>query len=145
MKAHQGLIAAGCLGIVAAFGTDAGGSSPAVLEVTTECHAQSNNDGCETWVACPPGTTIRTARAACNLEYGPVTDEQLSSVEQGHVEVVRRSDHVDEGSCWLGTAQVGSGRVTVANIVGLTGVTVGCQEHDKNGGDCQIRGSLHCE
>jgi len=145
MKHFRGLIAGGCLGILVAFGASAAGSSPTSLEVTIECRVETNNDGCETRVSCPAGTTIRTARAACNLEYGPVSDKQLSSVEHGYVEVVRRSDHVDEGQCWLGSSQVDRGRVAIADVVGLTSVSVGCQEHDKNGGDCQIRGSLFCE
>jgi hypothetical protein len=145
MKTLHGLTATGCLGIVAAFGVGAAGSSPVVHEVTVECRVQRDNDGCETWVECPQGTRIRTARAACNLEHGAVTDEQLSAVEQGYIEVIRRSDHVEQGNCWLGTSHVHSGRVATAALAGLTGITVGCQEHDKNGGDCQIRGSLQCE
>ena len=139
------LIARGCLGVMAAFAASVAGSSPASREVTIECRVESNNDGCEKRVDCPPGTTIRTARAACNLEYGPVSDSRLSAVEQGYIEVVRRSDHVDEGQCWLGDTRVDGERAALANVVGLTRVSVGCQEHDKNGGDCQIRGSLYCE
>ncbi len=145
MKHLRGLIAVGCLGIVAAFGASAAGSSPALHEVAIECRVRSSNDGCEKSVGCPPGTTIRTARAACNLEHGPVTEEQLSSVELGYVEVVRGSDHVEEGRCWLANNQVGSGRVAMVDVVGLTRVSMGCQEHDRNGGDCVIRGSLYCQ
>jgi len=145
MKQLRGISAAGCLGIVAAFGASAAGSPPTLHEVTIDCGVTSNNDGCEKRVECPPGTTIRSARAACNLEYGSVTDEQLSSMEPGYLEVVRRSDRVEQGSCWLGSSQVEDGLVATAAIVGLTGVSIGCQEHDKNGGDCEIRGSLYCQ
>jgi hypothetical protein len=144
MTHHHGLIAV-CLGLAAASGASSAGSSPARQQVTIDCKVSSSNDGCEKIVGCPEGTKIHTVRAACNLEHGSVTDEQLSSVEQGHIKVVRRSDHVDEGSCWIGTSQVGSGQVAVADILELTRVSVGCQEHDKNGGDCQIRGLLYCE
>lgn len=145
MKHLHRLIAVGCLGLAAAFAAGNAGSSPALQEVTIECRVSSSNDGCEKIVGCPSGTKIRTARAACNLEYGSVTDEQLSSVEHGYIKVVRRSDHVEEATCWVGSSRVGSGQVAIADIVELTRVSVGCQEHDKNGGDCHMRGSLYCE
>jgi hypothetical protein len=91
----RGFIVAGCWGVVAAFGASAAGGSPVPHEVAVECRVKGRNDGCEKRVDCPAGTTIRSARAACNLEHGRVKDEQLSSVEQGYVEVVRASDHVD--------------------------------------------------
>ena len=145
MKRLRGFIAAGCLGLVAALAASAAGGSPGRHEVSFECRVRSSNDGCESRVECPAGTTLRAARAACNLEHGAVSDEQLARVEQDNIEVVRASDHVDEGKCWLGSSQVESGRVAVAAVAGLTGVVVGCQEHDKNGGDCVIRGSLYCQ
>src|SRR5690349_4600284 len=125
MKRLRGPSAAGWLGLATALGASDAGSAPAVREVTIECSVSSNNDGCEKVVACPSGTEIRTARAACNLEYGSVTHEQLSSVEQGHLKVVRRSDHVEEARCWVGTSEVGSGQVAIAAIAGLTRVSVG--------------------
>jgi hypothetical protein len=145
MKHSHRLIAAGWLGLVATFGASDAVSSPAVKEVAIECRVSSSNDGCDKVVDCPPGTRVRTARAACNLEYGAVTDEQLSSVQRGYLKVVRSSDHVDEARCWVGTNQVGGGQVAIADIRERTRVSVGCQEHDRNGGDCHIRGSLYCE
>jgi hypothetical protein len=120
-------------------------SSPAVQEVPIDCNVSGNNDGCEKTVACPSGTKIRGAVAACNLEYGLVTDDQVSSVAQGYIKVVRASDHVDEGGCWVGGNRLDSGQEAIANVAALTAVTIGCQEHDKNGGDCDIRGFLYCQ
>jgi hypothetical protein len=145
MKHLHGISAVAGLGLVVAFGASAAGGSPALREVPLDCRVEGSNDGCENTVACPSGTTIRTARAACNLEHGPVTGEQLDAVEPGYLEVVRRSDHVDEGRCWLGHERIESGRVALAEVVGHTHVSLGCQEHDRNGGDCQIRGSLYCQ
>jgi hypothetical protein len=141
----HGLRAAGCLGLAAAFGARDAGSSPAVQEIPIECSVRSNNDGCEKIVGCPSGTAIRAARAACNLEHGSVTNEQLLSVQRGYIKVVRGSDRVDDARCWVGSSEVYSGQVAIADIAGLTRISVGCQEHDKNGGDCHIRGSLYCE
>ncbi len=145
MNLPDRLIAAGSLGLALTLGASSATSSPAVYELDIECRVSTNNDGCQTTVACPQGTKIRSARAACNLEYGPVSDENVSSVEEGMLKVVRPSDHVDEGQCWIGTNQVTSGEVAVSEIAALPSVTVGCQEHDKNGGDCHIRGTLYCE
>lgn len=144
MKHLRKLGAVGCLGTVVALAASAASGAPVPHEVAIECGVRSSNDGCASTVTCPAGTTIWSASAACNLEHGPVTDEQLARVEPGYVEVVRRSDHVEEGRCWVGGNLVESGRVALADVVGQKGVSVGCQEHDRNGGDCQIRGSLYC-
>lgn len=145
MKYGHGFIAAGSLGIVAALGANPASGSPPLHEVLTECRARGSNDGCEKMVECPLGTTLRAATAACNLEHGPVTDEQLSSVKRGYLEVVRPSDQVDEGKCWLANNQIERGRSAIAAIAGQRGVSLGCQEHDRNGGDCQIRATLYCQ
>lgn len=145
MKHLHVLSVFGCLGLVVAFAASAAGGSPVVHEVAIDCWVKGSNDGCEGTAACPSGTTIRTAKAACNLEHGPVTSDQLKAVEPGYLQVVRRSDHVEEGRCWLGNDRLESGRLAVADSVGHTQVSLGCQEHDRNGGDCQIRGSLYCQ
>jgi hypothetical protein len=139
------VVTAGCFGIAGTFGVTGVSSLPALQEVALECNVKSNNDGCETTVSCPSGTKVKTAVVACNLEHGSVTDEQLSAVAKGYIQVVRPSDHVDEGSCWLGSHRVSSGQVAITDITTLTSVSLGCQEHDKNGGDCHIRGSMYCE
>lgn len=141
----RGFGAVGGLGMVVALEASAASGAPMPHEVAIECGVRGSNDGCANTVSCPSGTTIRSARAACNLEHGPVADEQLAGVEPGYVEVVRRSDHVEEGRCWVGGNLVERGRVALADVVGQKGVSVGCQEHDRNGGDCQIRGSLSCQ
>ena len=145
MKQLRGLSVAGCVGIVVAFGGSASGSSPTLSEVKFECGVQGNNDGCEKTIACPAGTTIKSATAACNLELGAVRDGQLATVEEGFIEVLRASDHVDEGRCWLGWSQTEDGVLSLADNLGLSAVAVGCQEHDKNGGDCEVRGSIYCQ
>src|SRR5687768_5782916 len=124
MKHLHGFVAAGCLGLAAAFGASDAGSSPVVQELTFECSVKSSNDGCEKIVSCPSGTKTRAARAACNLEHGSITDEQLSSVARGYLEVVRSSDHVDEAACWVGSSRAISGQVAIAGSVGLTRVSV---------------------
>ncbi|HEY3237901.1 MAG TPA: hypothetical protein VGJ84_24490 [Polyangiaceae bacterium] len=139
------LITAGCFGTIAVLSVGDVRSQPAAQEVAIDCNVSSNNDGCETTVSCPAGTTIHSAVAACNLEFGLVSAEQLSSIEQGNLQVVAPSDHVEEGNCWIGSNSLRSGAQVIEGIEGQTSVTIGCQEHDKNGGDCDIRGSLYCQ
>ena len=139
------LVTVAAIGVAAAFIVGDVRSAPAPATVPIECAASGNNDGCETTVSCPEGTTIRGARAACNLEWGSVTDRRLSKVPDGVIEVVKPSDHAEEGSCWVGSTTLGVDRATIRGVAKRTSVNVGCQEHDENGGDCQIRGSLRCE
>src|SRR6185436_13680090 len=94
------LMTLGCFAAAGALASGDAWSTPRVQQVSIDCATTTNNDGCERAVTCPSGTRVLSAVAACNLEYGPVTDEQLASVPVGHMKVVRRSDHVEEGNCW---------------------------------------------
>lgn len=145
MHTFEKLVTAAGIGTAALFIIGDVRSAPEARTMPIECAVSKNNDGCETTVSCPTGATIRGISAACNLEWGSVSDQQLSKVPDGIIEVVRPSDHVDEGTCWVGSTILSEGRATVGGIAKRTSVKLGCQEHDKNGGDCQIRGLLRCE
>src|SRR5262249_4172234 len=122
------LIAAGCFGTIAVLSVGDVRSQPAAQEVAIDCNVTGNNDGCETTVSCPAGTTIHSAVAGCNLEWGLVSAEQLASIAQGNIQVVVPSDHVEEGNCWIGSNSLRSGALAIEGIEGLTSVTIGCQE-----------------
>lgn len=145
MKHSNGFTLVGCVGLVVAFAASAANGTPAPGEVPFECNVNSNNDGCEAAVACPSGTKVSSAQVACNLEYGLISEERLASVEPGYVEVVKPSDQVEHGRCWLAKTSVGSGRAELVDLVGQKAISFGCQEYDRNGGDCHIRGVLSCE
>jgi hypothetical protein len=134
------LAVAGCLVTAVGFAAD---SPPAPVEF--DCQVSGDNDGCEKKVRCPGSSRIKRVRAACNLEWGTVSDAQLAAVPDNRIRVVRPSDHVSEGSCWIGPNVLGSGELAATGVRGKRSVRVGCQEHDRNGGDCQIRGVLFCE
>lgn len=138
-------------------------SACATRRVPIDCPISGTNKGCERRVACPAGTRIVGAVAACNLEQGAVSDDELATVPPNLIHVARLSDGIKGGSCHIENnrvigkisrfAQGGVMRVVVPpsavqtpirNIAGLIGVTAGCNEHDDNGGDCHIRGSLFC-
>lgn len=146
MKHLGRLLALGALGAAAGlFGTSVAGGSPALQEVSIDCRVRANDDGCEAQVRCPSGAKLRGAKVACNLEHGAVTDEQLANVPGGYLEVVRPSDRVDEGECWLGEDRSESGLVLVTKALGATELVAGCREHDRNGGDCHVRGVVYCQ
>jgi hypothetical protein len=147
MSDDSRLVLLACFGIGALFAAgDAAGREDTrpVYSVSIDCRISTNNDGCEQQVHCPTGTTVLNARAACNLEYGAVSDAELALVPEGLLTVVDASDHVDEGSCWIQKNQVSTGEQRIEGISDLRGVSAGCQEHDRNGGDCHIRGVLLC-
>ena len=108
-----------------------------------DCQVSHNNGGCQKTVYCPSGQRIIGATAACNLEYGPVSDAILG-VPTNTIRVIRASDRVSDGSCSVGGNSVQSGEKTISGIDGLDRVQVGCKEHDENGGDCHITGILYC-
>lgn len=130
-----------------------------VRRVPINCQVNGDNAGCHQTVYCPAGTTIVGAVAACNLEYGAVSDGELSTVPPNLIHVAKNSDHIEDGSCYVGNNTVvgeiaglltgpwipdSAVQTPIRGIFGLTRVPVGCDEQDNNGGDCHIRGSLYC-
>lgn len=145
MNTLERFVTAGCVGASIALFMGDVRSAPVGKTVPIDCRVSGSNDGCETTVSCPQGMRIRGATAACNLEFGAVTDQQLSKLPDDVVAVLRSSDHVEEGRCWVGATSLDEGQASVTGIEDQSSVDLGCQEHDKNGGDCQIRGLLRCE
>jgi parallel beta-helix repeat protein len=126
-----------------------------VGHVDFDCQATANNKGCEKTVSVPPGKKIVGAKAACNLEFGMVSETDLNGVRPNSVKVLRASDDVSKGSCTLGSTSIRSGEAAIRGIIGLTSLPVGldslglnrvlfgCREQDDNGGDCHIKGRLY--
>ena len=129
--------------------------------VPIDCRISEDNEGCDRTFSCPAGMKVVGAVAACNLEYGAVSDAELATVPPHLIHVARLSDDIEDGSCYVeNNAVIGkifggpytgplfvpqsAVQAPIRGIVGLSRVAVGCDEHDKNGGDCHIRGSLYC-
>jgi hypothetical protein len=118
-----------------------------VERITFDCQVSGDNNGCNQMISCPSGPPIRRivgAVAACNLEYGSVTDDELSTVPVGSIQVLRASDNVSQGSCHLAGTSLQSGMKELKYVTGHSAVSMGCDEHDNNGGDCHIRAALYC-
>lgn len=110
-----------------------------------ECHAEGDDAGCSTTARCPAGSTeIIGATAACNLEYGTVSSAQLAGVSPGQVAVLRESDDAAQGQCRVGSTTVQRRRSPARGGSGRVTTQASCREHDKNGGDCHVRGTLYC-
>jgi len=111
-----------------------------------ECQVSSNNSGCRQQVSCPSGYVVSTAKAACNLEYGSVSTTQLDGTPNGSIRITKASDNVSDGSCFVGSTKASSGTRTISSSIrGLGSMDFGCREHDKNGGDCHVRGVVSCK
>ena len=109
-----------------------------------ECQATGNNSGCQQTVRVPGGKKIIGAKAACNLEFGTVSERDLEGVSTNLVQVLRASDDVSDGSCTVGTTSIRSGQAGVSSsIIGQSSLSFGCREHDANGGDCHIKGKIY--
>jgi len=138
-----------------------GGGFCRTRRVPIDCRTSGNNRGCQQTISCPAGTRVVGAVAACDLENGAVSDAQLATVPPHLIHVAKLSDNIASGSCYVegnaivsprgvfGVAQTASVpqsavQTFIRGIAGRTRVAVGCKEHDENGGDCQIRGSLYC-
>ena len=109
------------------------------------CQVTGDNNGCEVHAHCPAGKRVIAVKAACNLEYGTVSSSQLEQVPIDRVEVVRASDVVSEGTCRVHNTTLNSGTKTVKGIPAQDSLTLGCSEHDKNGGDCHVLARIYCQ
>lgn len=116
-------------------------------QLTTEefdCRVTGSNAGCNQTVICPVGQRIIAASAACNLEWGIISDAVLADVPGNIIRVLRASDGVSSGLCSIGTYELREDELAIDGLVDSYGVSVACDEYDVNGGDCQIRGVLYC-
>lgn len=114
-----------------------------IEQVPFSCAASGDSDGCTGSMLCPGASTLVGAHAACNLEFGRVTDAQLRETRGGVIRVARASDLPWEGSCRVGERDTTVGELALESAPGAE-ATFGCRERDRNGGDCEIRGLAYC-
>ena len=119
------------------------------VSVDFSCQVTGNNSGCHASKACPtidgrPGR-VATAKAACNLESGSVSNQQVYEVFLGEVMVVRASDTLSDGVCYVEQTDISYDWADIWTNPGDTNLSFGCMEYDSNGGDCHIKGKLYCE
>ena len=115
-----------------------------VNKVDFSCQVSGNNKGCQKVVACPSGKKIVGAKAACNLEFGTVSSNALRPILINLIKVIKASDKVSAGSCHVGGNKLQSGQKEITINKSSPSVAIGCKEHDENGGDCHIKGTLYC-
>jgi hypothetical protein len=116
------------------------------------CSRSGSNEGCETGRSCPIATIDGISRqtyafgaiAVCDLETGSVSTEELAAVPAGRLGVARKSDAEEDGSCYAASTAVISREDVIRGGNQQITVQAGCQEHDTNGGDCAVRGTLYC-
>ena len=109
------------------------------------CSVTGSNSGCAKTFSCPVGRKLVSMKAGCNLEWGDVTSSQLNSIPWGSLDVTRTSSSVSAGTCSVGDTTIHSGETSIDEPFGMNrSVEVSCKEHDKNGGDCVIRGQALC-
>lgn len=115
-----------------------------VNKVDFSCQVSGNNKGCQKTIACPSGKKLVGAKAACNLEFGTVSSSALQPILPNLIKVLKASDKVSAGSCHVGGNKLQRGQKEITINKSSRTVAVGCKEHDKNGGDCHIKGMLYC-
>src|SRR4030095_10619472 len=87
---------------------------------------RGNKNGCQKTVSCPSGQKIIGAKAAANLEFGDISDDQLSAVPANTIKVIKPSDNYSEGICYIDNNSLSIGQKDITGIKGLRQVTVGC-------------------
>lgn len=113
--------------------------------IAFECRAEGTNDGCQNFLSCPLGQKVKWVKAACNLELGPVSDQELVGVLKYDAKVTRESDNSSDGACYVLGTTVSVGTKPITINPGVRTVNIGCKEKDSNGGDCHVRAEFGCE
>lgn len=109
------------------------------------CQVSSNNSGCQNKFSCPRGKKIVGIKAGCNLESSSVSNSALRSIKDNTLSVIRASDFSNQGRCQIENTIINQGTTSLAAFIGDYRISFSCQEHDKNGGDCQIKGIVTCQ
>lgn len=131
--------------LILQFSTVISSSAFAEETISWECRIKSNNKGCQKTIRAPRGKLIVAVKAACNLEYGAVSERELKAVSINKIKVIRASDkrwYETRGSCYVGNTKVFTGQKKIKGVDGVDWIRVGCKEYDKNGGDCHIKGII---
>lgn len=116
-----------------------------ISKLNFESHATSSNTGSDKQIACPAGQKIIGIKAAANLENAEVPDSELQLVPMNTLKIVTESDNVYEGRGFINSTSIRSGSINVfLTVYQYEKIKIGCKEHDKNGGDCQIKVILYC-
>ncbi len=124
--------------------TQAGSCS--VVSASFECSRSGSNAGCSTPVTCPTGSgEIIGVTAACNLEGTDVSAAQVRGSRPNSLRVVRASDRVEDGVCRIGNTEAKQRWSPVHGSPNQRQTTARCREHDRNGGDCKISGTVYCK
>jgi hypothetical protein len=116
---------------------------PGLSVMEVQCRAQGRNSGCSGRATCQEGTSLVTAKSACNLEFGEVSNAQLNATPWSFAGVVRRSDRVADGTCRLGPSDISENGARFGNLP--QSVDFSCREQDENGGDCHVRIAVACQ
>ena len=79
-----------------------------VRTIPIGCQVEGNNAGCERYYQCPIGTKIVGTIAACNLEYGSVSQNDVDRTVMNYINIVTPSDKVKSGQCYVGKDNIAS-------------------------------------
>ncbi|MBQ0933444.1 hypothetical protein [Ideonella alba] len=121
---------------------DASCQASQIVSTRVQCVAKDSNKGCRDTVTAPRGKKLIGFKAACNLEFGDVSDADVDQVPANMLKVLRASDKPSEGHCILGGTSISTGEASVGGLLGKEDFAFGCGEKDANGGDCQIKARL---
>lgn len=115
-----------------------------VTRLVFDCQVSGTNNGCTKNIGCPTGQKIIGIRAAANLEKGTITEAVLGNVPTNSIRIITSSDHISDGTAFIGNNVLRSGSKIITGVDGLNQISIGCKEHDSNGGDCHIKVVLYC-
>lgn len=109
------------------------------------CSRQGSNAGASCLAGCPQGQTVFAAKAACNLETTSLSRTVIDRQGWGTLTVSVASDETADGKCRLGETEISENTVPISVPQNVRRLEASCREHDKNGGDCSIAGTLICQ
>lgn len=108
-----------------------------------KCSVKGSNEGCEKKLSCGSHKRLQALKARCNLEFGSIDRDALADAPWNSLAVDRASDVVSDGHCAVGAYEIASSNTQLLGFLSNP-AKAQCQEHDADGGECQIEGEYVC-
>lgn len=115
-----------------------------IIEVAGHCQRKQSNEGCQFELRCPDGMVASNVKAACNLEWGGVSDEKFAASPENRIKIIVDSGDSKNRSCSANGIKAKIMSNPLDQLLGQSHFVFSCHDFESGGGDCAIRARLKC-
>lgn len=115
-----------------------------ILEVSGDCQKNQSNEGCQFALQCPVGMVAKNVKAACNLEWGGISDTQFAAAPENRIKIIVDSGNTENRLCSVNGIKAKIMSNPLDQILGQSNFVFTCRDFEGSGGDCAMRARLKC-